>query len=323
VSSSTSNSDLPENRYSGTGFLARTAAAFSLFLLLYFGATEIFIRYAVEPYDWFIKRVKEFRESTVSDAVFGDSRLDAAFLDGFGFVNMAVPGDSFTTIAWKATRYYEKRPAGRVIIQAGPEMLSAERQRPANSADYEEDYSLVILKNRHRPFLLRYWYNFTVARARFTADRPELRVQNVPPAQLPEQERARLANEEIRILRPVRPSEIETSPVAVAYRAMLIELKRRNLNICMASLPFPDDYLRIADNQEIFRQADVWFRGLAVEFAVPLIDARRALPGIAYYRDVSHVNRSGAEKLLPRIVQACFDGSVAPGRHHVLSADGV
>ena len=141
-------------------------------------ASEVLVRWAVEPHDLLLRHREFMARASAADAVFGDSHASLGFTGVDGFVNLAFPGENLATAAGKARAYYRDRKPGRVILQADPSMLAPARDRepPTRYDNLDAGRSwLRILDERHRSRLTAYWRvwrsgeGFTTNR-RFEAD---------------------------------------------------------------------------------------------------------------------------------------------------------
>ena len=77
------------------------------------------------------------------------------------------------------------------------------------------------------------------------------------------------------------------------------------VGICLVAPPFSAEYLQITERQERFAAGEAWFRKVAAEYRIPLVDLRRALPDPYFYKDTTHLNVIGAARVFPVAVSAC------------------
>lgn len=282
------------------------AAVFVAVTAMFFGATEIFIRLAVEPYDHFSIHVRQFNESRSTDVVFGDSRMAHAFVDGHGFLDLSRSGEPASLFVWKAQNYFASRKAGRVIVQADPEMLSRDRQRPADFLEYVDAPPLAIMKRRHRSHLLAYWYNFTLARARFANVGWFNNPGFVGLADFGRDERRRLGASAAESWRPLARERIDGSVTGAAFREMVRSLRDAGAELCLVGTPLPSEFRQFAEDEPAFSAAAEWLKDLALEFDARLVSYRSMFDDPAYFRDIMHLNGRGSRIFFPRMVEACF-----------------
>ena len=273
-------------------------------------ASEVLVRWAVEPHDLLLRHREFMARASAADAVFGDSHASLGFTGVDGFVNLAFPGENLATAAGKARAYYRDRKPGRVILQADPSMLAPARDRepPTRYDNLDAGRSwLRILDERHRSRLTAYWRvwrsgeGFTTNR-RFEADGAQ--TQSGRLADRPAAERDALALEEVLKQRPAE--DPAASPGMAALSSLMAGLTQRGARICLVGFPMAPDYRRHAAARPAVQAARDAFAALAADHGVPYRDFAAAVDDPSLFLNADHLNRQGALQLAPEIVRACF-----------------
>lgn len=129
----------------------------------YAAASEWLIRTEVLPHDNFEWISTRLRNSTQSNAAFGDSHVAAVpDYNADDFVNLGIGATTIRKMDQRVRYYFGKIKPGEVIIQADPHLF-AEYRLQALSNYVPESYSesrLRIFDPQHRGFLLSYWSAF-------------------------------------------------------------------------------------------------------------------------------------------------------------------
>jgi hypothetical protein len=129
----------------------------------YLVASEWLIRTEVLPRDSFEWISARLRNSTQSNAAFGDSHVAAVpDFNTRNFVNLGVGATTIRKMDQRVRYYFSKIKPGEVIIEADPHLF-AEYRLQAQASYVRENYSefrLRVLDPQHRGFMTSYWTAF-------------------------------------------------------------------------------------------------------------------------------------------------------------------
>lgn len=277
-----------------------TAAALALF----FGSTEWLIRTRVEPSD-LGQRHRAFFFASGADspgAVFGDSHAARGFTGVAGFANLASPGEVLDRTREKIALGHQRR----VILQVGPHAFAAYRQRIS-----PDPYRLPpwwdprIREEDHRSNWFRYW-GVLLSGGSFV---PNMELQPDGAQTQGESEGggddvARLAAGRVREQRP-SPDPASTRSAA-ALEAILEDLAKRHVEVCVTSFPVSPAYMRESARYPEFERAIGYLGEVTRRFGVVYFDQRARFDDSSLFFNPDHLTLEGARRFAPLCVEACF-----------------
>jgi hypothetical protein len=298
------------------GFVLSFATLLGGAAIVFVIATELLIRYEVDPAHSFFRYVEFFRSSQSKDAAFGDSMIVSGFTGQPGFVNLAMGGDDVRQVIQKVKAYYATRPAGRVIVQAAPHHFSP-KYSVASGDDPVIEYlsqggpkGLRITNRIYRNELVGFWRvylskGYFEQTTNFEADGARLAWRWL--SKKTEAERRSSAAQSANNLRP-KPG-FENSEKASIYADMLDYLVGKGANICLVNYPVSRGLRRVAENMPEFAAAREFFAGLAKARSITYVDLFDYDLDDAFFIDDNHLNGDGAPILSPLIVERCYGKS--------------
>ncbi len=292
--------------------LLALVAATSLIGLL---ATEWLVRTRVEPNDQFPVHLRLFHSAKEHDVSFGDSHMACGFYPPAGMISLAFPGENIGNMKYKARAYFDKRPPGRVIMQADAHMFA--RYRTAPTRGYNESFdqppgeqsalSVRSLNSYHRPKLFAYWKvwllkgefesrtklnpnGWTECAGHWTAVDPETRKTRA-------RERATLHEPAV---------DFSHSDFSVKYLRVLDDLVHKGARVCMVEFPVTPDYQREMP-RENYQAAQAWFTAQAQRLGLRYLShAGVYAHKLELFSDMDHLNAQGAREFSQLIYNECF-----------------
>ncbi len=118
----------------------------------------------IDTFEWIAKRL---RDSTQSNAAFGDSHVAAVSdFNTSDFVNLGIGATTIRKMSSRVHFYFEKNTPGEVIIQADPHLFADYRLEPQGSyiPEVYSESRLRVFDPRHRSFIREYWSRLLSAR---------------------------------------------------------------------------------------------------------------------------------------------------------------
>lgn len=294
------------------GGLTVLARGFVLTLLLLVAATELLVRTQVLPQDTRVGHLELLRTSDDVDAAFGDSHVARGFAAQNSFVNLAYPSENIEDMFAKVRTHYKARTPGRVVLQADPHLFAAYRVfAPTTSNTPDQSPVLQITTDRHRPQLNAYWLAFfegfgTLASTVQQTENGALLSQGNF-ATLPLRAQQLEARTRLRYHTLAHPDAV--TKAQDRYTEMLAFLTDRGAEVCLVSFPVTQAYLTAnaqtkgADHENAIR----FFQASAGQDGVRYIDARAQVLSDDLFRDVDHLNATGANMFYDTLIQQCFD----------------
>ncbi|MGE0155095.1 MAG: hypothetical protein AB7R90_20950 [Reyranellaceae bacterium] len=311
------NSSISSSRRAIALFFLGAAAT----LLLVASASEFLLRREVLPRDSFAAHAALFRAAGAADAAFGDSHMARDFAPPPAMLNLAYPSESVRDMDWKARRVFARTAPGRIVLQADPHSFAPYRLEAQSdpARRYAEDGggAIHLFDPRLRPQLMAYWGSFLWSG--FTLrSRERLTEQGalLSPGDLSLRSPRRLLYEARARMREHRPvADPGATPDGSLYRALVEELVGRGARVCLVTMPLSPAYLQAMaerpDRTALLAWGEnvAWFGRLAAETGARHVDHRRAVTDPALFRDVDHLNGTGALAYSPLVMRDCFGAS--------------
>ena len=277
--------------------------------------TEMMIRREVEPVHNFPKYLRLFLHSQQPNAIFGDSIVANGFTGVSGFVNLGMGGDNYQGMERKVRLYYQDRPVGKVILQAGPHHLSAQYIRYRDNGQEFENWvnnpggsAIRLFDPIYRYEIKSYWSTWLSGKElkpveEFAADGGRLNGSRYVdyPAFLRDSAVGQIA----KLTEPL--PDPDHSPVIVAMERLVADLKHKGGEVCLVTHPPSKDVVRASARHPLFAQAQSAFQALAQRQMVRYINFYGQDMDDVWFADPTHLNSLGAEMLGRQIVEKCFD----------------
>ena len=316
MSSSISSSSMRLSQESGTDFTGYSRRYTAVWLaslvttfLIFLGASEILVRFQVEPNDLLLKHASLMTASRTANAVFGDSHASLGFTGQAHFINLAFPGENLQTIASKVDYYFSNKSPGYVIFQLGPHQFS-ERRNSEVGLDYRNaDWKpglLRTLSSWYRPRILDFWQvylrgdGFQVNR-RLEPDGAQIIGSNL--VEMSVNDRRAQAERTVRDqIPPVIPSEAKAARLAeTALRALV----QQGAQICLVTFPVSPDQAELSVKYPEVLATRRYIDQLANDLGLQRMDYWSALRNFSQFTNSDHLNASGAAGLAARAVADC------------------
>ncbi|MCP5124402.1 MAG: hypothetical protein H6973_01805 [Gammaproteobacteria bacterium] len=279
-------------------------------------ATEWLIRTHVEPNDHLPTHLRLFQMTTALQAGFGDSHMALGFQPPKDWVNLAFPGESIDTLAYKINVLLARTELTRAIVQADAHMFA--KYRAKQMLGYNEQFgrspqeldtiNLRTLSGYHRPKLLAYWEVWLrkgtfASRTRFHASGWIEGNDNWIALTTEAQEQK--ARERAALHIPM--SDFAVHPFAADYQSLLSNLRNRGIQTCMVEFPVTSTYLHYVDSPN-YQAVRIWFAEQARRLNLRLL-AYNALYADQpdYFSDMDHLAPKGAHIFSQRIINDCFE----------------
>lgn len=255
------------------------------------------------------------------DVVIGDSHLYRAFATQDEFADLSRGGTAPGALEIVAEEYFRHLEPGRVIVEAGPQLLRDEMQR-GGTQGHERYFG----QNRvGLPFVLYVFEPGVSLRARWLFEIPKVirqteyerkrkRPGNPIDAALSERMVTRSRQDVLefteRVIDASRPiSGVRESPAYMAYRRMLQRLRERGAEICMLVAPVSPLFERLTSRDVRYIEGSLALRELAVEQDIRYVNHSDL--GLSFdatsFIDTDHLTASAAERFAPAAIRACFE----------------
>lgn len=290
------------------GVVGLVAAAFV-------ASSEAMIRTKVVPAHNDYKYRQLFLSATSPNAIFGDSHAAYSLTGLEGFLNLAMPGNNFISIANRVRLYFRDRSPDKIILQAGPHHFSRDfmNWRPDETETFRRflegssPYAFKMFETVHRQALFRYWSlwlrgdDFTPAQ-QFMPDGS--RLEDSLYTRLSPTIRRANAERTLRILAPV--PGFEKSEVARAYEETIQFLQQNGGRVCLVTFPVVS-LLRVGmAGSAAYHRARAFFSSLAAARGIPYLDLSVWNVPDDLFADAHHLNVTGARTISARVGEACF-----------------
>lgn len=290
-------------------------------LLTTFGlCSEVLVRNQVLEQDSFQYHVELFNSSNSPNIAMGDSHVARGFLPPEDMINLSYPSEGIEHFNLKIQKYFENKPAGKIILTADPHLFA-----PYRTARSIENYSdnfknidkmdLAIWNDRYRPQLVAYWRSYLLSGGKLQTSVEKTKNGTLLSPGDISLRGARYLNFEARSRIDLHSINGDNSDKLMAkYEEMLAYLTKKNADICMVTFPLSAAYLlafdeyatpeAIANRKAVLEK----FQLLAHRYGARYIDHQRAVTASNLFRDVDHLNRDAAPAYSRKLFSACFDG---------------
>jgi hypothetical protein len=291
-------------------------------LLLAFASTTIaLVRYVVEPNDTFISRLELVKNSTATNAAFGDSHVVWGIVGSPEFIILGTEGETIADVELRVLYYFRDKSPGKVIVQGDPHSFSPYKIERGSHA-YLQDMGASFWQrflSHHRQYLGQYWGK-VIANRSLRVFRPKYEIRwgwivgkdrwsSVDPVM-----RGRQSASRVRRQTPIE--EFQRHDFAESYRRTLAFLKRRGAEICVVTMPVSYDYYTQVEGARSTASAIRFFRDVATQNDVRYVNffGRYAEPQFdSYFTDEDHLNEIGASSFTKELLPACFEGRQVEG----------
>jgi len=295
----------------------KTYILVTVFLISTFSVlTEGLIRNRIEPVHTFYKFLQLFRDTTMTNAIFGDSHSAYGLTGHKNFVNLAFGGDGFLMISERIKEFYATRKPGKVIIQINPHHFSRSYQlrRNIDKKFFQLLRNFDVFTPRiflpiHRKELFGYW-KILLTGGIFESKNPiqsdgsrpnlsKITYLNFPKnLKGPGSRRTAFVNEPI--------AEFKMSLAAKVYGEIIDYLIHSDAKVCLVSLPVTMDLQIARKNNKRYTLLSAFIHNLARGKNIPYIELNNLDLPDSMFSDFDHLNILGAQNITADILKRCF-----------------
>ena len=279
-------------------------------------ASLVLVRYAVEPADRLVRGLVLLRTATSPDAAFGDSRFVWGLIGKHDFPTIGAEGETLFDMESRVRFYYRNKDPRRVIVQGDPHAFAPYKLNRARH-EYLEDPRWGFLRrffDYHREYLLLYWERLAEDGLGAFQQQNAMRwgwvEARVSWAEVPPESRTVQARTRARLLSP--GPDFATGEFAASFRRTLEALTARGASVCVLTTPVSYDFHRFSSADPHVEGARAFMERVAGEYGAQYVDyytfyARREFDG--YFKDMDHLNATGAREFTERVLSTCFGES--------------
>lgn len=282
-------------------------------LLVAFAASVALVRYYVEPNDRVIQSLALGQHATAPNAAFGDSHFAWGFVGTADFPTIAAEGETMADMELRVRFYFRSRQPRKVVIQGDPHAFAPYKLDRATHSYLENQGGAFWSRfvDHHRPYLGKYWERVLEGGVGVFRPKEELRwgwiVGREDWSAVDPDVRLGLAS--ARVVHHTPVADFRDNEFAASYRRTLAFLRERGADVCVVTTPVSYEYLKYAGRNAGTRDALAWIRQTAEQSGARYVNFYDlyAQPEFAgYFRDMDHLNRTGAPLFTERVKSACF-----------------
>ena len=231
--------------------------------------------------------------------LFADSHGFSGIKERDNLINHSFVGDNLLTIVRKISFFVERNKVKGIIIQADPHQLAMYRLTK-NQDELIDDFLngnnnlLTFYRMPYRQNLINYWNEFIKGFFNSNEQKKELKKDiNIKRKTL------------IRVNTHTPINNFEISKHVQELKKLLLNLKKKNINICLISFPLASSYRKHIKNNENFIDAYKFYNELSKKFSIKYFDYKSLLTD-NYFSDPDHLNIKGSNELTKVVLNDCF-----------------
>jgi hypothetical protein len=238
----------------------------------------------------------------------GDSHPASALTSTAWLDNLGQASDNLSSIEGKVDILLARRTnLEGVILQADPQVfayyrLMANQAERIKNLDHTDDgIHLLILRPDNRPYLSRLAWSLMSDQLRFNSSTNNTPIHD---EKVTKNAHAWRRNVALRVQLHTPIPNLSDHHAAVKYRALVERIQSKNIKVCLVAYPVSELYREMTNEAASFLTARRFFRVLAEETRVKLVDQSAAFPENSF-NDPDHLLASEAPAFTKVLQHAC------------------
>ena len=227
--------------------------------------------------------------------LFADSHGFSGIKEKDNLINYSFVGDNLLTIVRKISFFVERNKVKGIIIQADPHQLAMYRLTK-NQDELIDDFLnennnlLTFYRIPYRQNLINYWSEFIKGFFNFNEIKKDINIKS---------------ETLIRVNTHTPINNFEITKHVQELKKLLLNLKKKNIDICLISFPLASSYRKHTENNKNFINAYKFYNELSKKFSIKYFDYKSLLAD-NYFSDPDHLNIKGSIEFTKVVLNDCF-----------------